>query len=514
MSRAWLCAIVLLLASHSATAAGECPGLSGAVSAASGEPAPLAELTLVNLDSGVETQVVADRHGKYQILRLPAGRYAVTARAAHTSVSTRAGVVVTGGPCVELSIILSTMPAVLESGGLREVPLNGRNYLDLLSAVSDATRGGEGGDIEGFGPYAPRGNLSLNSYGQRGQNNNFLIDGMDNNESWLRGPMLSTSTEAVESVSLLATYIPAELGHATGAAVSARSRTGSNRVHASLFEYVQSSISNARNFFDGPKKPSLAQNQFGGNLSGPVRKDNWFVSLNADLSRERRGLTVISTVPTALQKTGVFGPLSISDPATITEIRPVEFQRQPFPGNLIPPARIPAQARRLIALYPDPNLPGVVNNYRFTPSLVRHDDRLDVRSDKVLSTRGTLFARASYERHDTRSPGALPGPPGSFAGSDAAQHADAAHTRLTVWSGVVSHTIAVRPSLVNEFRAGIARIDQTGSALDAGLDAAAALGIPGLGLDGLPAGETHRLRPAGSHGAGSFSDSRDELPGG
>ncbi|RPI10599.1 MAG: carboxypeptidase regulatory-like domain-containing protein, partial [Acidobacteriales bacterium] len=119
MSRAWLCAIALLLASYGATAARECAGISGAVSAASGEPAPLAELTLVNLDSGVETQVVADLHGKYQISRLPAGRYAVIARAAHTSVSTTSRVVVTGGPCVELPIILSTMPAVLESGRLR-----------------------------------------------------------------------------------------------------------------------------------------------------------------------------------------------------------------------------------------------------------------------------------------------------------------------------------------------------------------------------------------------------------
>ncbi len=273
---------------------------------------------------------------------------------------------------------------------------------------------------------------------------------MDNNESWLRGAVLEPSMEAIEAVNLVTTDIPADLGHATGAAVSVETRSGSNQWHASAFDYLQNSALNARNFFDGATKPGLAQNQFGGSVGGPLRKDGWFVFFASELSRERRGLTVISTVPSMPQKTGEFGAVPIYDPLSITEVRPTEFARQPLAGNRIPPARISAPSRNLIALYPDPNLAGSVNNYRFTPSLIRNSNRSDVRTDKTLSARSKLFARLSYGRQNGESPGALPG----FAASDAIQHADGANTRLTTWGGVVSHTFAVRPSLANEFRAG------------------------------------------------------------
>ncbi len=183
--------------------------------------------------------------------------------------------------------------------GWRDLPLNSRHYLELVRRVSEVTAGQEGGNIEGYGPYSPRGNSSVNSLGQRGQNNNFLVDGMDNNESWLRGAVLEPSMESIEAVNLVTTVIPADLGHATGAAVSIETRSGSNQLHASAFNYFQNSALNARNFFDGATKPGLAQNQFGGSAGGPLRKDGWFVFFASELSRERRGLTVISTVPSA-----------------------------------------------------------------------------------------------------------------------------------------------------------------------------------------------------------------------
>jgi hypothetical protein len=392
----------------------------------------------------------------------------------------------------------TAIQVIRESGGLRDVPLNGRNYLDLIRNASEATRGQEGGEIEGFGPYSPGRNSSLNSLGQRGQSNNFLLDRMDNNEIWLRGAILEPSMEAIEAVSLVAVYVPADLGHAAGASISVQTRAGTSRFHGSIFDYQQSAVFNARNFFDGAHKPGLAQSQFGGNLGGPLRKNDWFFFVNAELGRERRGLTVISTVPGAEQKAGNFGNVPIYDPLTINEVRPVVFERQPFPGNQIPPARISQQARSVLALYPAANLPGAFNNYRFTPDLVRRSERLDLRSDKILSVRSTLFARLSYARREVESPGALPAPAGfdfpagSFAGSDPIQHANGANTRETAWDGAVSQTFTLRSGLVSEFRAGIARLDLAAFARDRGLDAAAALGISGLGKEGVPV-----VRPSG-----------------
>ena len=514
MSRAWLCAIVLLLASHSATAAGECAGLSGAVSAASGEPAPLAELTLVNLDSGVETQVVADRHGKYQILRLPAGRYAVTARAAHTSVSTRAGVVVTGGPCVELSIILSTMPAVLESGGLREVPLNGRNYLDLLSAVSDATRGGEGGDIEGFGPYAPRGNSSLNSYGQRGQNNNFLIDGMDNNESWLRGPMLSTFHRGGGIGEPPGDLYPRGTGARHG---SGRQRAFSYRLEprarkpvrvpsefhlerAQFLRWAEETRPRAESVRRQPQWPRaegqlvrLPQCRLVARAAGPYR----------DLNRSHR--------PTEDRR--LRSPLDLGSRHhhgdTARRVPAPALSRQPHPARANPGAG--AQA--------DCALPGPQSAGRREQLPVHAFTRAPRRQVGCPFRQGAVHARRAVGPRQLR----------------AARHSLARRSARPAWiirrqrcratcrRGAHQADRLERRGLPHHRGAPIAgqrvsgghrphRSDRLRPGRRAGRRRRAR--HPRLGPRWSARGETHRLRPAGSHGAGSFSDSRDELPGG
>ena len=203
---------------------------------------------------------------------------------------------------------------IRECGGLPEAPLNGRSYLDLIRNASEATRGEEGGEVEGFGPYSPGRNSSLNSVGQRGQSNNFRLNGMDNNEIWLRGAIFEPPLEAIEEVSLLSVYVPAAFGHAAGATIDVQTRAGTSRFHGSAFDYQQTSALNARNFFDGVDKPGLSQSQFGGNLGGPVRKAGGFFFANLELARERRGLTVISTVPSAAQKAGNFGSVPIYDP--------------------------------------------------------------------------------------------------------------------------------------------------------------------------------------------------------
>ena len=375
---------------------------------------------------------------------------------------------------------------------LREAPLNGRTYLDLIRNTSEATRGQEGGEVEGFGPYSPGRNSSLNSLGQRGQSNNFRLNGLDNNEIWLRGAVFEPSMEALEEVRVSAVYVPSALGHAAGAVVDVQSRAGTGRFHGSVFDYQQTAALNARNFFDGAHKPGLAQSQFGGNVAGPVRGAGGFFFANLEVARERRGLTVISTVPSASQKAGNFGSVPIYDPLTIAEVRPVVFERLPFAGNQVPLARISTQARNLLALYPDPALPGAFNNYRFTPDLVRASERLDLNYGKSLSSRNRVSANLNYAKLSADSPGALPAPGGSYAGSDPVQHANAARTRQTAWGGVVSYTFVASPTIVNEFRAGAVRMRLEAHALDAGLDASTALGISGLGKDGVPL-----IRPTG-----------------
>jgi hypothetical protein len=478
-----VCAFALLLACGNLVAADGQGTVSGRVFEAGGGPAALAQVTLIHRANGLRHKLVADREGRYRAPGLPAGSYTVIARALQDGASAEANVVVVEGERIELPIKLTPVWAAHESNGRTDVLLNGGNHLDAVRNAWEVTRGQQGGNIEGHGPYSPRGNTSFNSVGQRGQSNNFLVDGVDNNESWTRGAVLEPPAEVTEAVSLAAVYIPSNRGRATGGSINLQTRSGSNDFHGGAFHYWKNVALNARNFFDGAEKPVLGRSQFGGSVGGPLQKNDWFFFASPEHLRERRGLTVISTVPLAKQRGGDFAGTAIYDPISTPGGSDAGFVRQPFPRSRIPLSRIPQAARNLAGLFPDPNLPGDANNYRYTPDRIAEGDRVTARVDKLLSLGSVLFARLSYERHDLESPGALPAPAGSpfragsFAGSDSAQLADGAGTSLAAWSGVVSHAF---------------RFKLTGYADDRDLDASAALGIPGLGAGGLPL-----VRPTG-----------------
>ncbi len=187
------CALLLLITICRCAPAQDGYGsISGTIFEAGGIPAALASVTLIRQGDGFHRELVADKNGKYESLNLAAGSYEVVAGSVDTGASSRLTVMVNNGQSVELRIVLSTPSAAFVSDALREIPLNGRNYLDLLRNASEATRGEEGGNVDGYTPLSPRGNLSLNIVGQRGQNNNFLLDGLDNNENWLGSPAASS----------------------------------------------------------------------------------------------------------------------------------------------------------------------------------------------------------------------------------------------------------------------------------------------------------------------------------
>jgi hypothetical protein len=437
--------------------------IAGTVVDGAGEPAPHAQIALLRRDSRFRREVVADQQGKYQALGVPAGSYVVVARSARTGASASVLTDVRDGQSVNLPVTLPAHWAVFESKDSPQAPSDGSTYLDKMRQGSEVTLGQEGGNLEGYTPHSPRGNSGFNALGQRGQDNNFQIDGMDNNESWLRGAVLMPPAEAIESVSLAEVYIPAALGHATGGSVNVETRFGSGQFHGSAFDYLRNSALDARNFFDGTTKPGLAQNQFGVSAGGPIRKNSWFFFVDAEAQRGRQGLTVISTVPAAAQKLGDFGPMPIYDPLSIAPIGDNRFLRQPFAGNQIAKERRSQAGLALANLYPDPNLPGAADNYRFTPDQIQNSSWFNARTDKIISSRSSLFGRISYQRSDQQSPSAFPGP---VVASDSTQHADAANTRLTAWGGAVSHTLQVRPNLTNQLRASVTRLDLNGQPLD------------------------------------------------
>jgi hypothetical protein len=463
-----------------ALAGGESLGtISGTVFDAAGDPSPLAKVSALETQSGARRDVIADDYGSYRISGLGPGSYRL----------------------IVSSVLSGTWEAkvTLREGQSLNVPLAltiSRESGPVPRDHSDVTTGQEGGDIEGYGPYGSRGSSSFNSYGQRGQQNNFLFDGIDNNQNWVRGAALMPPSEAIASVNLSSGYIPAEFGHATGAVVNVASRSGGSALHGSAFERLGNSALDARNFFDG-SKPGLVSDWFGASAGGPAGTRGLFYFGDFEVLRDRQDLTVISTVPTVAQKAGDFSGLSpIYDPTTIRTVGENVFTRQPFLNNSIPLTRIPVPSQRLLATYPNPNLPGFADNYRFNPSSIQNSQRFDVRVDKAVSARHSAFLRLTNEGSSGVSPGAFPG---GF-GSDIEQHADGDRTNTNAWGGAISEVFTIRPSLLNSFRAGAQGIDLHARAGDQGVNSSALLGIPGLGADGLPSVEPTGFTALGATG--------------
>ena len=459
---------------------------------------PFIEVTLVGQHTGCHRAVVADAGGNYRATGLAPDTYTVAAASPIDGMLVVSAVLEQGKDNERNIVFASRTPGDDPAGG----------YLDSIRELAEIAPGQQGSATEGEGPYGFRGNISFNANGQRGQDNDFRLDGMDNNDHWTGGAMLNPPAGAVGAVSLTDGYIPAESGHATGASVSVHTGSTSSDVHGSAHEEFGNSALDARNFFDGARKPAMAANQFGGNLSGPVRKRGFFFA-DVEGLRSRKGLTVISTVPTATQKSGGFGFAPVYNPFTIAVTPSGIYERQPFPNNQIPQSLFSPAGEKLLALYPDPNLPGVADNYRYSPTAPHNAAWFHGWWDDSLSPVHALSVAAGYEREHEQSPGALTAPAGlpfarSSIGSDITQNANDDDMKTRAWDAVVAETATLRPSLVNEFRAGASSLRLQAQPLDEGSNWSTTLDIPGLSGDGLPTVSPTGFASLGAAGAAPF----------
>ena len=504
----------------------------GIVKDVTGAVIPGATVGITNLDTGFRREVKSDSNGEFELPYIPLGNYRINCKAQGFKSVDRSGVnlqvdqkaridfALTVGDVAETVTVTEAAPLVKTSSSefgevvqkraLQELPLNGRNYVQLVHLTAGVTTGQQGGNIEGAGAFVPRGTGSFNANGQRGQNNNFMVDGIDNNESWINSTILQPSVEATSEFKVYTANAPAEFGRASGGIVNVQTRGGTNDFHGSVYDYLRNSVFDARDFFQrktaasSRRIPAFRQNQYGVTFGGPIRKNGWFIFGDFQGLRQGRGLNVISTVPTADQKAGIFGSTNIFDPLTTRPNPNVsgQFIRDQFAGNIVPAARIPKPSRLLSNLYPDPNVG--TNQFFFAPNRVQHDDAFNIRTDKVISAKNNLFIRVSRGYNFTDLPGALPAPAnpgfpiGQFAGGDTAQFADSANFNLTTWGGVISDTHVFKPNLVNEFKIGFSRFDLFAVPKDMNIQSSQALGIPGVN-EALPpfSGGLPAIRPAG-----------------
>jgi hypothetical protein len=479
----------------------------GTVTDKTGAVVPGAAVTVTNTDTGGANKTLTDSSGNYVVTTLPVGHYSVAVEATGFKKSVSAGITLNLQDRIGVNVVLelgqitetvevqgaapalqtdtSYLGQVVDSQKIVDLPLNGRFFTRLAVLTAGTLPTAPGARDERTGGFSAN--------GVRPYQNNYLLDGIDNNSlsqdltnesSFVYGP----SPDAIEEFRVQTNSMSAEFGRSGGAVMNVAIKSGTNRFHGSAFEFLRNSTLDAKNFFDPPTGPTppFKQNQFGAAIGGPVElphysgKNRTFFFADYQGTRIRTAHTFLSTLAPVAWRTGDFsGFNTVLDPNT----------HVPFPGNQIPTVRFDSASQKLIALMPTPNVPGsvstsgVANNYLTNPVEPDNADQGDIRIDHRISEKDSMFARFSMSDQFLTPPAPIPPPlsAASFSSGDWTNN-----TRTAVFT----ETHIFSPHVVNEFRAGYTRLRTERLQFNSDENLSAEVGIPGIpytpGNGGLP----------------------------
>jgi outer membrane receptor protein involved in Fe transport len=293
------------------------------------------------------------------------------------------------------------MGNVISEHSTQQLPLNGRNFAQLGLLVPGTNPGPVGGiRTQGNGNETQRAGAEIVADGSRGSFNTFMIDGIDDRDQSVGTLKVFPNLEGIGEFKVQIGNYDAEFASG-GAVINVVTRSGGNEIHGSAFEFLRNYALDARQFFDA-RKPQFQQNQFGGALGGPIRKNKTFFFGDYQGLRNHQASTSIVSEPTAAMRTGNFnGVATIYDPTRYTA---ATNTRAPFAGNIIPPTQIDPIANNLLAIMPLPNLPGARNNVRINNLAVQVQDQYDIRVDQVFSEKDSMFGRFTHGDADITYP--------------------------------------------------------------------------------------------------------------
>jgi hypothetical protein len=481
----------------------------GRVTDASGGALPGATVTITNPGTGDTRTQVTNESGDYAFNLLPIGKYTLKVElqgfspfAGEMQLSAgdrqRVDTALTVGGVTETVEVTSaaaavqsdsaTVGALLPEKAVQNLPLNGRNIIGLVRMIPGANEGAPNSLSSGNRPDDRRQSSTVSVNGQNDVVNNNLIDGMDNNERFIGTLGVRPSVDAIAEVKIQTNMYTAETGRTAGAVVNILTKSGNNDFHGSAYDFFRNEKFDAYDFFarrDRPK-PRLRQQQWGGSIGGPLVRNRTFFFADYERFHQERGVTWVSTVPTAAMRRGDFSELlaargiAIYDPATTP--------RTAFPGNIIPAHRIDQVALQFLNLYPTPNAPGLGSNYTTTVDREQTSDTFDVRVDHRFSSDQTLYVRYSDNAVDTNVPGVFGlvngvDSGGSAAGFGGPSIADA-------WGLHGNYLKIFKPTLLLEAKAGKLYFNTDSLPETYGQNLASSYGLAGVNIDdrtsGLP----------------------------
>ena len=384
--------------------------ISGTVTDTSGRVINNVQITIKNLATGVTREVTTNIEGFYSAPNLLPGTYEARYSVQGFRTETRSEIPLTVGASVVLDQILrvgsaketvvvqseipavqlssSDLSAVVDANTVRELPLNGRSWTDLaeLQPGVDAIR-----TQPDFSAGTDRGNRGfgqqLTISGARPQQNNYRLDGVSLNDyaNGAPGSVLggSLGVDAIQEFSVITSNYSAEYGKTSGGVVNAITRSGTNQIHGSAYEFLRNSKLDAKNFFDVGSIPPFKRNQFGGTIGGPMQKDGTFFFADFEAIRQSLGITTVATTPSALARTGVLTSGTVNvDPS----------------------------AAKYFTFFPLPDpatVSGDLGTFTFAGQQIVNENFLTARVDHHFSSKDALFGTYMFDRTPYSSPDGL-----------------------------------------------------------------------------------------------------------
>ena len=353
----------------------------------------------------------------------------------------------------------ATLGQVITSEQVADLPLNGRDFVQLATLTPGVTQETNPNSFFTQGAsseVAARGTYSLSVGGSRAQSTDWLFDGVDNNELTAGGISILPSIDAIQEFKVLTYNYSAEFGTRAGPTVLITTKSGTNKIHGSVFEFFRNTSLDAKSFF-AVKKEQFNLNQFGGALGGAIQKDKTFFFVDYQAKRQRHGIPFSGLVPTPAMLTGdySFDPLGMArpgafdpinnptnadgfgdivspytfsyfqcdspNPATSNPLSPLSDGSQPagFNCNKIPRAMFDSTVNpsvdpsglAMMKLYPQPNVinPNTLTNFSNVPVRGLNEGEFDIRLDHTFSSKDAAFGRFSYDQATSFVPGGSPG---------------------------------------------------------------------------------------------------------
>jgi hypothetical protein len=465
--------------------------LGGRVLDSSGAAIPGAHIELTATATSIHQQAISSASGDFLFTNLNPGSYSLDVTATGFQHLRRTGVTVILGQTINVDLaliagggqqsitvnadvpLLQTETSNIETNipgtTVVAMPLNSRNFIQLSTLAP--------------GVELPPGTLLPRINGGRPRTNEYLYDGISALQPEPGQVAFFPTLDDIEEFTIEADNVSAEFGRFNGGVVNVATRSGSNSIHGSLFEFFRNEALNARNYFAAgapARKPEYRRNLYGATLGAPILHDRLFFFGDYQGIKALIGRTVISTIPTLNERQGIFTGVShIYNPATTTVVGGVNVRKE-FVNDVITTPFDPAAAA-LLARFPTPtNLTAAANNYSRTANDADHQNQFDVRVDGAIGTHDRSFGRYSYFSDVEQPVTPLPDGSGLITGSVIGTGGVVGLSNVLGQQAVFNETHTFTSHLLNDLRLGYTRRGNTIDGPTLANTASTALGIPGI----------------------------------